>query len=466
MQPAEAGVSLAVWQGWGVVSVMAALIALLATVLAWLLPFPDRSLSSQLSNYPDRMALKDRLGAASPFGAYLVTVRRLGEWLDEWFGAPFSGQAFERCVAIAFIFPITLLALTLITNGLAIDRISWLHVLIFAVAFAVVASVIVVAFRNLVRLIEHGWTTFGGDSALAQTISRVLLGGFAFMVAFSIAFAVASAFSGQPNNATSVLGAMAGGFALAFALTLAFALAGAALFSIVVAVLAGAALAFASEFTFLLFLFFILLPITNASVDWLSWGATRALIGREKNAEADPKGGLTVFGVVVGTFLSGASLMVVLAMLLPNTLEVLNLALTSADLPRFNWEGLMNKALFAPWSEGLFVTGMLMTALVPASVHFIIGLTGVLARFTPGARTAGRSISDHPEVALSEQEQMPVKITLILARLWYVVAAAVTLAVIAGVSGLISLTHFPVGRFLADVAVCATSWSHGQCSLF
>ncbi|WP_127077954.1 hypothetical protein [Rhodomicrobium lacus] len=460
---AEAGVSLAVWQGWGVISVMAALIALLATVLAWLLPFPDRALSSQLASYPDRIALKDRLGAASPFNAWLVTVRRLGEWLDEWFGAPFSGQAFERCLAIAFIFPISLLTLTLITNGIAIEKISWLQVLVFAAAFAVIASVILVAFRNLVRLIEHAWTTFGGDKALAQTISRLVLGGFAFMIAFSIAFAVASAFSGHQNNATSVLGAMAGGFALAFALTMAFALAGAVLFSITVAVLAGAALAFASEFTFLLFLFFILLPITNASVDWLSWAVTRSLIRKEETAEPNLKGRFAVIGVVAGTFLSGVLLMIVLALLLPNTLEVLNLALTSADLPRFNWEALMNKALYAPWSEGLFVTGMLMTPLVPAAVHLIIGLTGVLARFTPGARTAAQSISDHPEVGLTEQEQGPVKITLILARLWYLVAAAATVAVITGTGALLSLTHAPVGQFLSNAALCATSWSHGKC---
>lgn len=60
------GLSLVVWQGWGVLSVMALLTALLATILAWLLPFPERSLNLQLSNYGDRQALKDRLGAAPP----------------------------------------------------------------------------------------------------------------------------------------------------------------------------------------------------------------------------------------------------------------------------------------------------------------------------------------------------------------------------------------------------------------
>jgi len=466
MQPAEAGLSLVTWQGWGVLSVMAALTALLATVLAWLLPFPERSLNGQLSHYGDRMALKDRLGAAPPFKAYLVTVSRFNQWLMEWFGPALSGQAFERCLAIAFIFPVALLLITLVANGISAHRIFTWQVALFAAGFLIIAYVIVASFRNLLRLIEQGWTMVGGDQAIAQTIARILLGGFAFMVAFTMAFAIASAFSGQVSSAGSVLGAMAGGFALAFALAVAFALAGARLFSVTIAILAGAALAFASEFTLLLFLFFILLPLTNASIDWLSWSATRYLLRQAERAEPDIIGELKVAGAVLGTFASGALLMVALTALLPNTLELLNFAFTSASLPRFNWEALLNKAVEAPWTDGLFVTGMLMTAIVPASVHLIVGLTGVLARFTPGAQTAAHSISDHPETPLTPKEQVPVKITLILSRVWYMVAAGLTVSLIVGASALIYVTHAPVAQFLGDLALCATSWSHGKCPWF
>ncbi len=466
MQPADAGLALVTWQGWGVLSVMAALTALLATILAWLLPFPDRSIGRQLAHYEDRMALKDRLGAAPPFSAYLLTVRRFNEWLLEWFGPSLSTQAFERCLAIAFIFPVALLLVALLTNGMTDSRISPWQAAVFAGAFAIIAFVIVAAFRNLLRLIEHGWTMFGGDHDLAATIARVLLGAFAFMVAFTISFAIASAFSGQVSNAGSVLGAMAGGFALAFALAVAFALAGATLFSLAIAVLAGAALAFASEFSFLLFLFFILLPLVNASIDWLSWGATRFFLQQAEIAEPDLLGELKVFGAVLGTFASGAALMVTLTALLPNALELMNLAFVSANLPRFNWEALLHKALKAPWTDGLFVTGMLMTAIVPAAAHLTVGLTGVLARLTPGADTAAHSISDHPEVQLSPKEQAPVKLTLIISRMWYIVAACVTFGVIAGASALVYVAHAPVAQFLADTALCATSWSHGKCAWF
>jgi hypothetical protein len=458
--------SLVVWQGWGVLSVMALLTALLATVLAWLLPFPERSLNAQLERFDDRMALRDRLGAAPPFRAYLVTVHRFNQWLMEWFGPAFSGQAFERCLAIAFIFPIALFLVTLIANGINQNRVSAGEVVIFAVAFAVFAYVIIAAFRNLLSFIQQVWKRFGGDEGMAQTIARVLLGGFAVMVAFTISFAIATTFSGQAANAGSVLGSMAGGFALAFGFAVAFALAGAALFAVAIAILAGAALAFASQFAFLLLLFFILLPLVNASVDWLSWGVTRFFMKIAEASEPGIPGRLTVLGAILGTFLSGAALMVVLAGLLPNVLEGLNAVFAFARVQPFDWQALVRKAATAPWTDGLFVTGMLMTAIVPASSHLVVGLAGMFARLTPGARTAAETISDHPDAPLLPNELPPIKLTIIFSRLWYLIAAAVTIGIIACASWLIWYSHAPVASFLSNVAICATSWSHGQCAWF
>ncbi len=452
-----------VWQGWDVLSVMAVLTALLGTILAWLLPFPERSLSVQLANHADRIALKARLGTVPPFRAYLLTLQRLNVWMMDWFGPSFSGQAFERCLAIAFIFPIVLFLVTLIAHGVNKDSISLASVGLFALAFTVIAYVIVAAFRNLLGLIRHTWTRFGGDEDTAQTISQVLLGAFAVMVAFTISFTIATTFQGQESNASSVLGAMAGGFALAFALAIAFALAGATLFSIAVAILAGAALAFASKFAFLLFLFFVLLPVVNACVDWLSWGSTRFLLKQAETAGPDLVGGLKVIGAILGTFVAGAILMIMLSALLPNVMEGLNHLFALAHINRFEWQPLVAEAVKAPWTDGLFVTGMLMTAIVPASAHMIVGLTGMLARLTPGARTAAETISEHSDIPLSPGEEAPVKLTLIFSHIWYLVSAAITIAFIATAGWLISYTHAPVADFLSDVAHCATSWSHGQC---
>jgi len=108
----------------------------------------------------------------------------------------------------------------------------------------------------------------------------------------------------------------------------------------------------------------------------------------------------------------------------------------------------------------------LMTAIVPASAHLVVGLTGMLTRFTPGAQTAAHVISDHPGTPLTPKEQLPVKITLILSRIWYFVSAGLTASLIAGASALVYVTHAPVAQFLGDVALCATAWSHGRCPLF
>jgi hypothetical protein len=463
MAQGASALSLVTWQGWGVLSVMAVLTALLATILAWLLPFPDHSLAHQFDSYEGRMALKDRLGGAPPFRTYLITVKRLNEWLMEWFGPAFSGQAFERCLAIAFIFPITLFLLTLLANGVSTSSVRPAEIVLFLVAFAIITYVIAAAFRNLLSLMERAWSVFGGDRELAHVIARVLLGAFAVMVAFTIAFAIASTFSGRLSDTGEVLGAMAGGFALAFAFAVAFALAGAALFAIAVAVLGGAVLAYASQFAFLLFLFFMLLPLVNASVDWLSWGATRFLLKQAEDAEPNAIGKAQVAAAVVGTFVSGTILLVALAAILPNALEALNHAFALAGLPPFDWRAIVNRAVASPWTDGLFVTGMLMTAIVPASTHLVVGLTGILARYTPGARTAAESISDHPDAGLSPGEQGPVKLTLIFARAWYLAAAALTVCLIAAASALIYVTHAPVAQFLSHVAFCATSWSQGQC---
>jgi hypothetical protein len=90
----------------------------------------------------------------------------------------------------------------------------------------------------------------------------------------------------------------------------------------------------------------------------------------------------------------------------------------------------------------------------------------VLSRFTPGARAAAAPVSDHPEVALSAAELPPFKRALIVSRVWYLAAAAITIGVIALASLLISLTHAPVAKFLFGIAQCSTVWSHGQCAWF
>jgi hypothetical protein len=175
---------------------------------------------------------------------------------------------------------------------------------------------------------------------------------------------------------------------------------------------------------------------------------------------------LRIAGVTFGAFASGAALTILLAVLLPNALELLNTLFGLAKLPPFDWQALAQRSVNAPWSDGLFVTGMLMTPLVPASVHLIVSTAAVLSRFTPGAGAAIAGVSDHPEVALSDSEAKRMKSVLLLSRGWYLAGALLSAGLIALVSWLASMAHLPIASLLSGVARCSTAWSHGQCGLF
>jgi uncharacterized protein (DUF58 family) len=110
MEPSGVEFSFVAWQGWGVAGSIAALLILLVTILIWLLPFPDRSLEAQLANHQDRLDMKARLGVVPAFEAYRVAIRRLNDWFSDWFGPPWSAQAFERCLALAFVYPASFLS--------------------------------------------------------------------------------------------------------------------------------------------------------------------------------------------------------------------------------------------------------------------------------------------------------------------------------------------------------------------
>ena len=175
---------------------------------------------------------------------------------------------------------------------------------------------------------------------------------------------------------------------------------------------------------------------------------------------------LRVAGATLGTFASGAVLMVLLSVLLPNALELLNTLFGLAKLPPFDWQAMAQRAASEPWTGRIVRHRNADDAACAGLLHLIVGLTSVLARFTPGARAAVEIVSDHPEVGLTPAELPPVKMALIYSRAWYLAAAAITAGVIALASWLISITHTPVAQFLSGVAHCSTAWSHGQCPWF
>ena len=105
--------------------------------------------------------------------------------------------------------------------------------------------------------------------------------------------------------------------------------------------------------------------------------------------------------------------MVLLAALLPNALELLNTLFGLAKLPPFNWQAMAQRAVNAPWTDGLFVTGMLMTPLVPC---FVAPCHRALPACLQGSRPARarqpKLFPIIPKWGLAPDELPPVKFAL------------------------------------------------------
>lgn len=463
MNPAGSGLELISWQGWGVTGSIAALLILLTTILLWLLPFPSASVRAQLANAADREDLRGRLGAAPVFERYRVSIRRFQSWMNEWFGPAWSVKSFERCVAIAFVFPVALFLLASLLYGYKNGQVKGAELALFLVA----ALVLSLAARWLFRLIyvtaDRAWRNIGGDPELAEIVARVLLGAFAVVFAFAIAFAVASSVAGAFSDISTVAFAILGGFAFAFAFAVAFALAGVWAFAIALVLVTGIALTMAKQFAFFLLLFFIILPVLNAMMDWGSWAVTRFLLGPVEKAPDGPLGVTMVLFLLLADIAAALFFVVALAALIPLGLELADRVLLLFGRETFDWRALAERTVRSPWDEGLFVTGMLLTPLVPSIANLTLGLVAMLVPLLPGAKRAAGDLADQQTAPPDEAEAQRVAATVHRSRLWYVPALALVLALFAGLSVALYRTATPVPELLHALALCSTAWSQGTC---
>ena len=463
MASSAAGASFVVWQGWGVTGSIAALLIILITILIWLLPFPDRSLKAQLANHQDRLDLKARLGVGAAFHGYQVAIRRLNVWFDDWFGPPWSAQSFERCLAMAFVYPISFYVLSLLANGVKTGKVTFLQLAIFVLTALAFVYILAISFRAAYRAAGYLWGIAGGDAELARIIAKVALGAFAVLIAFSMAFAAASAAQGSASGAGGMALATGIGFILAAAFAVLFAIAGAGIFVATLMVTATGAIIFAGQFAIMLLLFFVMLPLTNALMDWLSWAVTRYILGFVARAPSGFQGVVFVLALLIIDFAAAALFFLVLSFVLPNSIELVNILLHAAGGAPFEWRSFASRAVKAPWTEGLIVTGILLTSLVPTFTQLVIGLAGIFARFTPGSEIAAGRITEHPEVTPTEAEAACVDRAVRRSRLWYIPASAIVAAIMFGGYRFVTVQVTPPGKFLMEASHCATAWSQGEC---
>ncbi len=524
METGAAANTFIAWQGWGMTGAAVALLILLIWILVWLLPFPGRSIEDRLADPESRAQLRERLGGAGPFGRYRLAIRDLNGWLDAWFGPSTSGQALERCIAIAFVYPAVLFVATLIVAGAARGQIAPLEIGVFLVVTAAAGYLAHRAFRLLYRAGTNFWRFVGGDSDLIRLIARVVLGALAVILAFAIAFVIASTVAGAWAEAGTIVLAIIAAFALAFALAGVLAAAGTAAAMGLLLALTVAALAFAGKFAFLLLLFFVLLPMVNALLDWLSWIVTRFFLRRVAQVTPTWRGAGLLVLELSADLAAAIVLFLGLVVLLPNGIEIINAVLSLTGRAAFDWRDIVLRANQAPFSEGLFVIGMLITTLVPTFIHITRGLAGIAAAWTPGAAEAaaglretwdnpghgwaqedaeqlaghggyyyqeapqyaqsgayaqggfqdGAAVMDYSAAAVEEDEspaelrpsvQQKAAKALRLSRLWYIPAAVAALGVFAGLAAALEAAGVSLGDVLVQLAFCASSWSHGQCPM-
>ena len=411
----------------------------------------------------DSAALSARLGAAPVFERYRIAIRRFQDWLQAWFGPAVSIQSFERCVAIAFVFPVALFLLASLLYGYKNGEVGTGELLLFLVAAAALSVLVRWVFQVVYASALRAWRSIGGDPELAELIARILLGAFAVVFAFAIAFAVASSVAGAFSDFGTVAFAILGGFAFAFAFAVAFAVAGGWAFAIALVLVTLIALTMAKQFAFFLLLFFVILPLLNAMMDWGSWTVTRYLLEPVERAPDDALGIALVIVLIIADIAAALFFVVALAAIIPIGLELVDVLLSVFGRETFDWRALAARTVRAPWDEGLFVTGMLLTPLAPTIASMTLGLAALLVPLTPGAMQAAGEIIDSGDLVPDEAETRNIAKTVHLSRLWYIPALLVVLGLFMALSATLYATATPVATFLHDLALCATAWGYGAC---
>ncbi len=143
------------------------------------------------------------------------------------------------------------------------------------------------------------------------------------------------------------------------------------------------------EFVVALMVFFFVLPVVNGLWDWLSWLITRGL-GRRLLASFGGSGGLgqrvaAVVGHGVLDLVLAVALLAAMAFFLAFGFEAYNriaIIQRGQDLPVFDLGPFLANAADHPWTDGLWLTVMLISTLVPTALHVVALLASPIALVT------------------------------------------------------------------------------------
>ena len=145
----------------------------------------------------------------------------------------------------------------------------------------------------------------------------------------------------------------------------------------------------ANELAVVMMVFFLVLPVINGLWDWLSWWITRGL-GRRLLASFAGAGGLgrraiAVVGHGVLDLILAVALLAAMAFFLAFGFEAYNriaIIQRGQDLPVFDLGPLLANAADHPWTDGLWLTIMLISTLLPTGLHVVALLASPIALVT------------------------------------------------------------------------------------
>lgn len=390
--------------------------SLICTLVGFLLDFAlniSDSRSDRLKDYLDhsesRQILYDQLSGRRTFGRYRARIRGLNALFDRWQGGIGSRKQFGWCLRVAFIYPIALFAIAWLFGGSG--ELAGFDLLPpdqgFLRRLVTLSAVLAIGFGYIFLLANL--------DKIQSFITRILL----------------KIFGLGDGSSTPIRRNLIGVLALA-----------------------GAVAAAATLLTF-----YVALPMANAGIDWLSWTATRWFLRRMERIPEGWAGAALLTAEIVIDLGIAILCLIALAVFLPNVIEALNMLFESLDdAQTINWQIMVETAIRAPLSEGLLVTGMLFTTLIPTIIHLVYGVGGVLFSFTPSAKKAAELFPAEGEAWNPINRDDVIK-TLQMQRYWLAIALPITIAfVLVIVWGVFSF----IGQFgltLQSIALWSTAWS-------
>ena len=357
--------------------------------------------------------------------------------LNRFFGGVHSHHALDICITLSLSYSLGLFFLGWVVGGpggiggtpFIPGEWPWWARLLLTAALAVYLGFLFWFFgRPFRRLIAIGERTGGGP---ARRLIGVPLGVLAGTGALALAVAGAGAGAGAVAVAVAGAGAGAGAGALAGVLAVAVAAAavvvgagvgvgvgvvtGGAIAVVALAIIAGVgalagadvkALANPIFVTYVLFL--LLLPTLNGVWDWASWGISRSLgahlLATLKKEIPELRKALWAVLHAAIDLVAAIGLLAALLISLTAVVEGANELARAIDFPPpLVLDEFLRDAAKDPWGpDGIWVTLMLLSTLIPTAAHFVMAITGSTMTLWPRAhrrRLAQGLIQLNPSLA-------------------------------------------------------------------